>query len=308
MKKNLIVFGRGATYTSFLLGATLLLRSFLGLIVFADETLQPPSFPSCSIQTPPGDRAHYDYGWHQIPADGLIEGSDDVYSLSAGNFIQCYCPVEGTDGIQTNWWKFGELSQEEIDAYVAAGWVLEENGSDWNLDHAAYLAKNLEYNCGEITPTPTLTPTPTPTPPSPPGPPGPQPVCTGADLGGFAPTITEIKRVDADTVHACWTASTPNADDYIVYYGMSRDNLPWNTKVENSRCVDIHQVPAGHVYLKVAATDNCVVGPFSSIVEQTPQVLGATVLKELPSTGASLLILLAFAPVGYYLYKRFRLV
>ena len=305
MKIKITDLIKGLTVSLFVL-LLLVVLGGKGLTVLAENPSNstPPSFPSCSSQTPPGDRAHYDYGVHQIVGGGLVEGTDDVYSLSEGNFLQCFCPAEGDNGTQTDWWKFAELSQEQIDGYINSGWIFEADGTGWNLESGTYLAKNETYFCGEVTPTPT----PTPTPPSPPGPPGPPPVCTGADLGGFAPTITEIRRVDSNTVHACWTASTPNANDYIVYYGMSRDNLPWNTKVENSQCVDIHDVPGGHVWIKVAATDNCVVGPFSSIVEQTPQVLGATAPKELPSTGASPLILLALAPVGYYLYKRFRLV
>src|SRR3990167_4160643 len=61
-------------------------------------------FPSCANQTENGDIAHYDAGLHQIAGNGLLEGSDDVYSLGDGYFLQCFCSSEG-QGIQTNWLK-----------------------------------------------------------------------------------------------------------------------------------------------------------------------------------------------------------
>ncbi len=282
-----------------------------------------------------GDWAHYDFGVHGIPGVGNLEGSDDVYSQTLGNFLQCFCPVDNSYGTQTNWWNVQRagLTQEQISQFQSQGWILIDTGAGWNLFDEKYLVRNSSFSCSQPLPslipspspmpslTPTLTPTPSPMPsltPTPittsstaPGPAGPPAVCIGADLGGYAPTVTEVRRVDSDTVHACWTASTPNANDYIVYYGMSRDNLPWNTKVVDSQCVDIHNVPQGHVWLKVAATDNCVVGNFSSTVEQTPQVLSATTPEELPSTGISVQIvglILILSGVGYYLYRRFKLI
>ena len=63
----------------------------------------PPSFPSCSTQSGAGDKAHYESGFHQIPGNGLLEGADDVYSLSDGNYLQCFRNDEVC--IQSNWWR-----------------------------------------------------------------------------------------------------------------------------------------------------------------------------------------------------------
>ncbi|KKQ94545.1 hypothetical protein A2865_04765 [Candidatus Woesebacteria bacterium RIFCSPHIGHO2_01_FULL_39_17] len=297
-------FFKQGVIIALLFAASVFLGNFFGYNIFAESSVTPPSFPACSekIFTSDGDWAHYDSGIHGIPGVGNFEGSDDVYSLSSGNFLQCFCPTTGSDGTQTNWWNIERsgLTQDQINQFVSAGWV-SENGSGWNLFNEPYLAKNSSFSCAQPTPTP-------PPPGGGGGPPGAPPVCVGSDLGPFAPTLTEVRRIDSDSVHACWTAPTPNANDYIVYYGMSRDNLVWNTKVVDSQCVDIHELPSGHVFLKVAATDNCVVGPYSKTSEQQPQVLGVTVAKGLPETGASVLGLLGLIPVGYYIYKRFRLI
>ncbi len=117
------------------------------------EVQNAPSFPKCSDQTGFGDKAHYTSGLHQIVGNGLLEGQDDVYTLSNGNFLQCYVPPAKDVCIQTNWWRTDQ---------VLAGWY-SVNGSQWNLGNFHYLAKNLNYNC-QPTPTPSPTPTPTPTP------------------------------------------------------------------------------------------------------------------------------------------------
>ncbi len=109
----------------------------------------PPSFPRCGDQTGFGDKAHYSTGLHQIVGNGLLEGQDDVYTLSNGNFLQCYVPPAKDVCIQTNWWRTDQ---------VLVGWY-SVNGSQWNLGNFHYLAKNLNYDCQ---PQPTPTPTPTP--------------------------------------------------------------------------------------------------------------------------------------------------
>lgn len=111
----------------------------------------PPSFPRCIDQSGTGDKAHYSSGLHQIVGNGLLEGKDDVYTLSDGNFLQCYVPPLKDVCIQTNWWRTDQ---------VLDGWY-SVNGGQWNLGNFHYLAKNLNYNC---TPEPSPTPTPTPTP------------------------------------------------------------------------------------------------------------------------------------------------
>lgn len=115
----------------------------------------PPSFPSCLNQTGSGDKAHWDSGLHQIVGNGLLEGQDDVYSLSNGNFLQCFQPPDKKNCIQTNWWR--------TDLEVA-GWY-STGGSQWNLGDFHYLAQNINYNCvPEPSPSPSPSPSPTPSP------------------------------------------------------------------------------------------------------------------------------------------------
>src|SRR3989344_366288 len=111
----------------------------------------PPSFPSCSTQSGAGDKAHYESGFHQIPGNGLLEGKDDVYSLSDGNFVQCFRNDEVC--IQSNWWRTDQEHE---------GW-LSLNGGQWDLGNFHYLVKNV--NCEpEPSPSPSPTPVATPTP------------------------------------------------------------------------------------------------------------------------------------------------
>ncbi len=105
-----------------------------------------PDFPFCF--NPQGTVvASYSSGTHGIPGDGNVyEGSDTVYAFNDKQLIQCFCPPTGT-GIQTNWWKFSELSQDQVNNMVAAGWVYIPDGSAWGLDNAPYLAKNYRFEC-----------------------------------------------------------------------------------------------------------------------------------------------------------------
>jgi len=111
----------------------------------------PPSFPSCTSQTGAGDKAHYESGNHQIPGGGLLEGSDDVYTLSDGNYLQCFKNDEVC--IQSNWWRTDQEHE---------GWLFL-NGGQWDLGNFQYLVKNV--NCEpEPSPSPSPTPVATPTP------------------------------------------------------------------------------------------------------------------------------------------------
>lgn len=84
-----------------------------------------------------GDVVHYENGSHQIVGGGLLEGSDDVYTLSDGNYLQCFCGLDG-QGIQTFWWR---TSIEELDGWFSL------NGLQWNLGNYHYLAQNSLYDC-----------------------------------------------------------------------------------------------------------------------------------------------------------------
>ena len=78
----------------------------------------------------------------------------------------------------------------------------------------------------------------------------------------WAPTVTEVGRIDGDSVFARWTEVADWVNHYVVWFGTSQDNLPWNTIVEGEY-VELNSVSSGHIWLKVAGVDNGCVGPFS---------------------------------------------
>lgn len=119
----------------------------------------PPSFPSCNAQTGPGDKAHFESGLHQIPGNGLLEGRDDVYSLSDGNFLQCFRNEEIC--IQSNWWRTDQERE---------GWF-SLNGEQWDLGNFHYLVKNVDCE-PEPSPSPSPSPIPSPEPTPSPAPQG----------------------------------------------------------------------------------------------------------------------------------------
>lgn len=126
-----------------------------------------PSFPSCTNPDGLTITSSYPDGVHGIIGDYSVHtGSDTVYQVSDTTVMQCFCD-QNHNGIQTNWWKVSDLSQDEISALENEGWTLASNGADWGLDQGPYLAKNTTYDCSAcVTPTPTATPsaevTPTP--------------------------------------------------------------------------------------------------------------------------------------------------
>ncbi len=127
-----------------------------GLVVLLLSALTPsasavtiPQFPACA--NPQGSvTASYDSGTHGVAGDQTTySGKDTVYTLSENTLTQCLCPANG-NGIQTNWWKATELSQEEKDVLVSQGWILIPDGSAWGLETGAYLAKNSSYTCSGV--------------------------------------------------------------------------------------------------------------------------------------------------------------
>lgn len=146
-----------------------------------DKASTPPDFPSCQEQLAKGSGAvaHYDSGEHQVVGGGRVTGEDDVFSLPEGNFLQCFCPKDDAEdgkGVQTDWWR--------TDLSSFSGFPFSENGLQWNLGDFRYLARNKDFSCAPLTPTPTptLTPTPTPTPtatPTPTSKPNDLPECSG---------------------------------------------------------------------------------------------------------------------------------
>lgn len=313
-----------ASGKSTLISALLLvLASFAGGYSFtwllADTQNQPPSFNSCqNLYGTPGDIAGYETGLHQIVGGGLLEGSDNVFSQDGGNYLQCYCPAEGVDGIQTNWWLADDLSQEDIDYYVSMGWFYE-NGMQWNLGDHWYLAKNMDAVCAECTPTvtptvtPTITPTPTPTAtPTPTVTPTPHEEeyakCTGLSA---SPTEGSSPL----TVHFTGSGYDKNGPilEYEFDFGDASGYQPQVWKTEDSEAAHRYENKGTYIAtLKVKdqggtwrdGGDDCKV---TITVDSTPQVLSASTPDELPTAGVSVLAFMGLVPLGYYLYRRFRL-
>lgn len=120
---------------------------FITLFFFFDTRVSAnQEFPSCESMWENGDHAHFDSGLHQVYNGELLLGSDDVYTLESGNYLQCFCPEVGA-GTQTNW----ERSENG-----------NVNGQQWNLGDYQYNAENKSYTCNENEVTPTATASATP--------------------------------------------------------------------------------------------------------------------------------------------------
>lgn len=81
-----------------------------------------------------------------IGSNTPYSGTDSIYSLQNGNVLQCLCTVEGS-GIQTNWIKAVNFSEQEINFYTSQGWTYVPTGALWGLEDVPYLAKNNNYSC-----------------------------------------------------------------------------------------------------------------------------------------------------------------
>ncbi len=114
------------------------------------EQESTPTFPNC--MNPQGTNiANYSTGTHGIVgSSSTYTGSDAVYALSEETNVQCFCPAEGSTGIQTNWWEIPEMSFEEIANYQKLGWIYVPNGALWGLNENPYLTYNTEYSCKPI--------------------------------------------------------------------------------------------------------------------------------------------------------------
>lgn len=129
----------------------LLYIAFLASVMIAVASpvhaVTTPIFPSC--EAPSGTLiAQYDSGTHGIPGrSAAYTGSDAVYELSSSLVLQCFCPSEGSEGIQSNWWKYSELSDSDIKVLEKTGWIHVPNGLLWGLDESSYLVLNKNYSC-----------------------------------------------------------------------------------------------------------------------------------------------------------------
>jgi hypothetical protein len=279
----------------------------------------PPNFPRCEdkLAQGRGDRSHLDSGVHGIPGKGNLEGRDDVYTLSDGNFVQCFCPASGNTGIQSNWWYINglPLGRVDIDAYERDGWLFEENGSDWNLLAGPYLIKNSDFSCSGATPsvtpraTATASVTPTNAPTATPGPTSQCSALTASPREGTAPL----------TVKFTGSGNDPNGS--IQSYEFNFDDVSNNQQ----QVVQQTGSEVTHVYnnagtftatLKVKDSAGTWKGGNSEcrqtiIVKALPGVIGASDTDQLPDTGLplwSFFGLMIVGEVGYLVYKRFQLV
>ncbi|MBI3981066.1 hypothetical protein HY345_03650 [Candidatus Microgenomates bacterium] len=132
----------------FFAGAFLFLSLFL-ITPSPAWALTIPSFPSC--ESPQGTlKVFYTSGTHGIVGStASYIGSDKVYILNDLTLTQCFCPDNGngSQGIQTNWWKVSSLSESEINSLKNQGWIYIPDGSLWGLDKAPYLAQNTNFSC-----------------------------------------------------------------------------------------------------------------------------------------------------------------
>lgn len=129
------------------LGAGLLVASLLWLSPAPVRAVTDPLQFSC--QNPVGQIiASYSSGTHGIPGDSrTYTGSDMVYRIDENYVLQCFCPSDGSEGIQSNWWRMPDFSLETIEFFTKRGWVYVANGKLWGLAEAPYLVKNERYQC-----------------------------------------------------------------------------------------------------------------------------------------------------------------
>lgn len=297
----------------FFLVVVLLIGGFFGASLLAQSNINQPDFPTCqSLFGTTGDKVSYESGIHQIVGGGLVDGSDNVYSQVNGNYLQCYCPAIGTSGIQTNWWLADSFSQEDVDYYLSMGWFYE-NGEQWDLGNHMFLAKNMDSVCAHPTPTvtPTVTPSPTPQPSATPTP-GPEPEnprCVGLSASpteGSAPL----------TVHFTGSGFDKNGPilEYEFNFGDTSGFQPQVWKQKESEAAHRYEYAGTYIAsLKVKdqggtwrdGNDDCKI---KITVNSKPTVLSTSTPDELPSAGVSVIALAGLFPIGYYLYRHFRLV
>lgn len=108
-----------------------------------------PSFPACT--NPQGPlKVAYDAGVHGIVGSTAeYRGSDKVFTVSDTQYMQCFCPDTGSEGIQTNWLNVAKYSSTDIQVLKNEGWVYIPNGGLWGLTNDPYVAKNTTYACRE---------------------------------------------------------------------------------------------------------------------------------------------------------------
>ena len=128
----------------------LVLFSFLAAFYVQNASaVSAPDFPACS--TPTGSlKVQYNDGTHGVIGNNAeFKGKDTVYSVNQNQVLQCLCTSDG-QGIQTNWWKAGTLTQDEINSQINNEWKYVTNGLAWGLTDDPYLIKNINISKRKI--------------------------------------------------------------------------------------------------------------------------------------------------------------
>ncbi len=173
-------------------------------------TPTPTPGPLCETLFPmPGDQAHYSEGWHQIVGEDTQRfGSDDVYTseladIPEGNFLQCFCPAELGQGIQTDWVRVEEPFESDNGLYFIDD--TDKYPPQWGLGNFMYAAQNSSFNCqADSTPTPTPEPSATPEPT-----PIPDPSASPEPTPSVEPTPTPSISPEPSATPAPSVAPTP---------------------------------------------------------------------------------------------------
>jgi hypothetical protein len=301
--------------------------SLIGINMIARGAVSPPSFPACSdIVFYQEGNPHYDSGPHGVPGIGTFEGSDDVYSQENGNYLQCFCYTNLEEpGWETLWWNITglNLTQEEKNAFKGEGWQ-EETGVLWGLPGETYLAKNINFSCSGTTPTPTPTTTVTITP---------TPTTTVTPTQTPTPTPTTTPHEEENEPHCVGLSASPSDGtapltvkfngsgfdkngpilEYEFDFGDSSGFQDQVVRTTDSEVTHRYEDAGTYIAsLRVKdqggtwrdGNDDCKI-----TIDATgkPKVLGAKTPSELPSAGASVLALSSLVPLGYYLYRRFKI-
>jgi hypothetical protein len=262
------------------------------------EVSQFPSCPNFSGTI----QAQYSNGFHAIVGDpNNQEGADTVYDLQNGNFMQCFCPTKGDSGIQTNWLKVSEMSDQRKQDLISRGWVLIEQGSDWGLEKNPYLTQNSNFSCGGNSRNTGGTGGPTGGSPS--------SVCT--DTSPQKPYVTGVKKLSDTSVLLTWSPN-PGTNNYSIVYGTSPNSYQYGVpSTGNVTSYTISSLDSkATYYFAIRAANGCAPSGLSNEISagatsNSPhgEVLGASTL---PPTGSLVsqmqlfgTLALAFLSLGY---------
>jgi hypothetical protein len=219
-----------------------------------------PSFPSC-YNPPASVKAGYAEGTHWIPGESSLRtGRDTVYNVNDTQLLQCFCAPDDS-GIQTNWWKVSDLSEDQINELKSQGWIYIQNGSDFGLDAAPYMAQNSNINCN---------PTPAPQPCNGCGQTPQAPTC-GATKPS-TPTLTSVIR-GRTNAKLIWTPSVPVTHYSIVYGTKPGEYIYGALDVGNTTTYTVNDLnPGTTYYFSVSGVNDCM--PSDASTQNPGQVLG----------------------------------